>query len=95
MPLPSGCIYEELTRNNKIRATLENFRILVKDVKAIVGPTLPSTSLSAPGVKIADIKQLQDDIGIYLHAKGVRVVALLVGGSKSPTTSLPWPLRRS
>ena len=70
--------YEELTRNNnKIRATLENFRILVKDVKAIVGPTVTLYKVyPAPGVKIADIKRLQDDIGIYLHAKGVRVVAL-------------------
>lgn len=69
---------EELTRNNnKIRATLENYRVLVNDVKAIVGPTVTLYKVyPAPGVKIADIKKLQDDIGMYLHAKGVRVVAL-------------------
>ena len=49
----------------------------MKDVKAIVGPTVTLYKVyPAPGVKIADIKRLQDDIGIYLHAKGVRVVAL-------------------
>lgn len=69
---------EELTRNNnKIRATLENYKVLVNDVKAIVGPTVTLYKVyPAPGVKIADIKKLQDDIGMYLHAKGVRVVAL-------------------
>jgi S-DNA-T family DNA segregation ATPase FtsK/SpoIIIE len=30
----------------------------------------------APGVKIAEIKKLQEDIGMYLHARGVRVVTL-------------------
>jgi len=67
-----------LTRNNnKIRMTLENYRIQVNDVKAIVGPTVTLYKVyPAPGVKIADIKRLQEDIGIYLHARGVRVVTL-------------------
>lgn len=69
---------EELTRNNnKIRATLENYKIQIEDVKAIVGPTVTLYKVKpAPGVKISDIKRLQEDIGIYLHAKGVRVVTL-------------------
>jgi len=69
---------EELNRNNnRIRATLENYKIQVRDVKAIVGPTVTLYKVyPAPGVKIADIKRIQEDIGIYLHAKGVRVVTL-------------------
>lgn len=69
---------EEITRNNnKIRATLENFNIQVNDVKAIVGPTVTLYKVyPAPGVKIASIKRIQEDIGMYLHAKGVRVVTL-------------------
>ena len=69
---------EELTRNNnKIRATLENYRIQINDVKAIVGPTVTLYKVyPAPGVKIAEIKKLQEDIGMYLHARGVRVVTL-------------------
>lgn len=69
---------EELVRNNnKIRATLENYRIQINDVKAIVGPTVTLYKVyPAPGVKIAEIKKLQEDIGMYLHARGVRVVTL-------------------
>ena len=69
---------EELARNNnKIRATLENYKIQVNDVKAIVGPTVTLYKVyPAPGVKIAEIKKLQEDIGMYLHARGVRVVTL-------------------
>ena len=69
---------EELIRNNnKIRATLENYKIQIEDVKAIVGPTVTLYKVyPAPGVKIAEIKKLQEDIGMYLHARGVRVVTL-------------------
>ena len=69
---------EELIRNNnKIRATLENYHIKINDVKAIVGPTVTLYKVyPAPGVKIAEIKKLQEDIGMYLHARGVRVVTL-------------------
>ena len=69
---------EELTRNNnKIRAALANYKIQVNDVKAIVGPTVTLSKVyPAPGVKIADIKKLQEDIALSLNAKGVRVVTL-------------------
>ena len=69
---------EELTRNNnKIRAALENYRIQINDVKAQVGPTVTLYKVyPAPGVKIADIKKLQEDIGMSLNAKGVRVTTL-------------------
>ena len=69
---------DELNRNNnKIRATLASYKIQVKDVTAIVGPTVTLYKLyPAPGVKIASIKMLQDDIAISLNAKGVRIVTL-------------------
>lgn len=69
---------EELTRNNnKIRAALANYKIQINDVKAIVGPTVTLYKVyPAPGVKIADIKKLQEDIALSLNAKGVRVVTL-------------------
>ncbi|MBQ9476949.1 MAG: DNA translocase FtsK 4TM domain-containing protein [Bacteroidales bacterium] len=69
---------EELTRNNnKIRAALANYKIQVTDVKAVVGPTVTLYKVyPAPGVKIADIKKLQEDIALSLNAKGVRVVTL-------------------
>lgn len=69
---------DELNRNNnKIRAVLANYRIQLQDVKAIVGPTVTLYKVyPAPGVKISDIKKLQEDIAISLGAKGVRVVTL-------------------
>lgn len=69
---------EELQRNNeKIRATLENYKIQITDVTAVVGPTVTLYKVTpAPGVRIGEIKRLQEDIGLYLHAKGVRVVTL-------------------
>lgn len=69
---------DELRRNNfKIRATLKNYKIEVDNVKAIVGPTVTLYKVyPAPGVKISAIKNLQDDIAMALHARGVRVVTL-------------------
>lgn len=69
---------EELQRNNnKIRATLKNYRIDITDVKAIVGPTVTLYKITpAPGVKIAEIKKLQEDIALSLNSRGVRVVTL-------------------
>jgi len=69
---------EELVRNrNKIRAALANYKIQINDVTAIVGPTVTLYKVyPAPGVKIADIKRLQEDIAMSLKAKGVRVVTL-------------------
>ena len=69
---------EELVRNrNKIRAALANYKIQVNDVTAIVGPTVTLYKVyPAPGVKISDIKKLQEDIAMSLRAKGVRVITL-------------------
>ena len=69
---------EELKRNNyKIRATLKTYKIDVDNVKAVVGPTVTLYKVyPAPGVKIAAIRNLQDDIAMALHAKGVRMETL-------------------
>ena len=69
---------DELNRNNnKIRATLASYKIQIKDVTAVVGPTVTLYKVyPAPGVKIASIKMLQEDIAISLNAKGVRIVTL-------------------
>lgn len=69
---------EELVRNNsRIRNALENYKIQINDVKAIVGPTVTLYKVyPAPGVKIAEFKRIQEDLGMHLHARGVRVVTL-------------------
>jgi len=69
---------EELQRNNnKIRCALNNYKIQIVNVKAIVGPTVTLYKVyPAPGVKISEIKRLQEDIALSLNARGVRVVTL-------------------
>lgn len=69
---------EELKRNNyKIRATLKTYKIDVDNVKAVVGPTVTLYKVyPAPGVKISAIMNLQADIAMALHAKGVRMETL-------------------
>lgn len=69
---------EELTRNkNQIISTLKNYRIEISDIKAVVGPTVTLYKIiPAPGVKIASIKSLSEDIAMALNAKGVRMVNL-------------------
>ena len=69
---------EELERNNnKIRATLLNYKIQVEKVSACVGPTVTLYKvIPAPGVKVSAIKNLEEDIAIALKIKGVRVVIL-------------------
>ena len=69
---------EELIRNNnKIRASLADYKIQIEDVKAVVGPTVTLYKVyPAPGVKISSIKMLQDDIAMKLSARGVRIVTL-------------------
>ena len=69
---------EELNRNNnKIRSTLRNYKIEIVDVKAVVGPTVTLYKVyPAPGVKIANIRSLHEDIAMSLNARGVRIVNL-------------------
>ena len=63
--------------NNKIRATLQNYKIEVDRVMAIVGPTVTLYKIyPAPGVRISAIENLHKEIAISLNTKGVRVVTL-------------------
>lgn len=65
--------------NNRIRSALENYRITVSDVQAVVGPTVTLYKVyldCSRGVKIADVKSRQDDIAMALRSSGVRVIQL-------------------
>ena len=63
--------------NNKIRATLQNYKIEVDRVKAIVGPTVTLYKIyPAPGVRVSAIENLHKEIAISLNTRGVRVVTL-------------------
>ena len=63
--------------NNRIRATLSNYRIEVDSVTAVVGPTVTLYKvIPAPGVKVSSIENLHREIAMSLGASGVRVVTL-------------------
>ena len=66
--------------NNKQRIVnaLNSYRIQVKGITAKMGPTVTLYKVQlADGVRVAQVRNLEEDIAISLGAKGVRVVTLL------------------
>ena len=69
---------EELERNKRqIVKTLADYKIGITRISVRVGPTVALYEIvPAPGVRVAQIKRLEEDIQLSLAAKGVRVVML-------------------
>ena len=66
--------------NNKQRIVnaLNSYRIGVKGITAKMGPTVTLYKIQLDdGIKVAQVRNLEEDIAISLGAKGVRVVTLL------------------
>ncbi|MCL1932908.1 MAG: DNA translocase FtsK 4TM domain-containing protein [Candidatus Azobacteroides sp.] len=71
---------EQNENKNKIIQTLENFGISIKSIKATVGPTVTLYEIvPEDGVRIAKIKNLEDDIAMNLAAMKVRIMAPMPG----------------
>lgn len=72
---------EELEANkNTIVETLRYYKIEITKIKATIGPTVTLYEIvPAPGVKIARIKNLEDDIALSLAALGIRIIAPIPG----------------
>lgn len=72
---------EELVNNKeKIIETLKNFKIEIKNIRAMIGPTITLYEIvPAPGVRISKIKNLEDDIALSLSALGIRIIAPMPG----------------
>ena len=70
---------EELEKNNqKIVNTLKDYKISITKISARIGPTVTLYEVvPAPGVRVSQIKRLEEDIALSLAAKGVRVVSLV------------------
>ena len=82
--------------NNRIRATLLNYRIEVDRVTAVVGPTVTLYKIvPAPGVRVASIETVHREIAMALGVSGVRVVMLpdSVGIEVPNTTPSIVPLK--
>lgn len=69
---------DELDKNNRqIVKTLGNYKIGVSKISARIGPTVTLYEIvPAPGVRVSQIKRLEEDIQLSLAARGVRVVTL-------------------
>ena len=69
---------EELEKNkHQIVRTLANYKIGISKVSARIGPTVTLYEIvPAPGVRVSQIKRLEEDIQLSLAARGVRVVTL-------------------
>jgi DNA segregation ATPase FtsK/SpoIIIE, S-DNA-T family len=72
---------EELEANkNKIVETLKNYNIKIASIKATIGPTVTLYEIvPEKGVRIAKIKNLEDDIALSLAALGIRIIAPMPG----------------
>lgn len=69
---------DELERNKrKIVYTLSNYKIGITKISVRIGPTVTLYEIvPAPGVRVSQIKKLEEDIQLSLAAHGVRVVTL-------------------
>ena len=75
-------INEEDLKNNQqlIKKALEDFGIKIASIKATVGPTVTLYEIiPEPGVRIARIKTLEDDIALNLAALQIRIIAPIPG----------------
>lgn len=75
-------IYKEELEKNKDRIveTLSNYNIKIQKIKATVGPTVTLYEIvPAAGIRIAKIKNLEDDIALSLSALGIRIIAPIPG----------------
>lgn len=72
---------EEQSANKKlITETLKNYNIEISSITATVGPTVTLYEIKpAPGVRIARIKSLENDIALSLSALGIRIIAPIPG----------------
>lgn len=72
---------EELERNNrKIVKTLSDYKISIEKIYARTGPTVTLYEIvPSAGVRISQIKRLEDDIALSLAARGVRIIAPIPG----------------
>ncbi|MDR2972067.1 MAG: DNA translocase FtsK [Bacteroidales bacterium] len=74
-------IMAELMENkDKIETTLKHFGIFIKQISVTMGPTVTLYEIvPADGIRIAKIKNLEDDIALNLAALGIRIIAPIPG----------------
>ena len=80
---PQGAIIndeEQEENKNMIINTLKSYNIEIAKIKATIGPTVTLYEIvPAEGVRIAQIRRLEDDIAMKLAALGIRIIAPMPG----------------
>lgn len=82
LPETSGSVDRNELESNKKRITdtLMTYGIEISSIQATVGPTVTLYEIvPAPGVRIARIKNLENDIALSLAALGIRIIAPIPG----------------
>lgn len=71
---------EQRANKDLIVKTLLDYKIPIDRIEATVGPTVTLYEVKpAEGVRIAQIKRLEDDIALSLSALGIRIIAPIPG----------------
>lgn len=71
---------EQNANKNRIIQVLKSFNIEISSIKASVGPTITLYEITpAEGIRIARIRNLEDDIALSLSALGIRIIAPIPG----------------
>ena len=77
---PSVDMEEQQANKNRIVEVLRSFGIEIKTITATVGPTITLYELTlAEGIRIAKVRNLEDDIALQLAALGIRIIAPIPG----------------
>lgn len=80
---PSGAVIdmaEQQANKEKIEKTLLDYKIPISRIEATVGPTVTLYEIvPAEGIRISQIKRLEDDIALSLSALGIRIIAPIPG----------------
>ncbi|MCH5245078.1 MAG: DNA translocase FtsK [Muribaculaceae bacterium] len=71
---------EQEENKERITKTLNDYKIAISSIKATVGPTVTLYEIvPAEGIRISQIKKLEDDIALSLSALGIRIIAPIPG----------------
>mgnify|MGYP002538817763 FL=1 len=71
---------EQKANEDRIINSLRNFGVEISGITATVGPTVTLYEITpARGVRIAKIKNLEDDMALSLKALGIRIIAPIPG----------------
>ncbi len=80
---------EQQENKDRIVKTLASYNIAISRIEATVGPTVTLYEIvPAEGVRISQIKRLEDDIALSLAALGIRIIAPIPG---KPTVGIEVP----